>query len=274
MNNWDTNTSSCDAVEDKADPKTHRTVNPFGYIGAHKLSYRSLIFGGTRKMHRPVSERMRAAESLFSSTSCETSENAGNYPKVMYANSSMFVNRSNAARAEEREGEKFSFLTLMSHSNLWAELRESSNQLNDSKESVPDSGLDDLQQNGREISYSSLPPVRKKEIKEMVFHVLGNSEMVSSDVLFEVQCRPWEGVPRIWFELRSICTIELTLASLLDLVQDGRVEMSSEHKEKISVLATVPRFRRVVNPQNSELSEQELEANKSRHMKIGKPWKQ
>eukprot|EP00547_Thalassionema_nitzschioides_P000018 CAMPEP_0194207136 /NCGR_PEP_ID=MMETSP0156-20130528/5976_1 /TAXON_ID=33649 /ORGANISM="Thalassionema nitzschioides, Strain L26-B" /LENGTH=1361 /DNA_ID=CAMNT_0038933839 /DNA_START=99 /DNA_END=4184 /DNA_ORIENTATION=- len=274
MNNWDPSTSSCDAAEDKADPNTHQTVNPFGHVGLHKLSYRSLIFGSGKKLHRPISERMRAAESLFSSTSLETPETVGSYPRVMYANSSMFVNRSNAARAaEERDSDKFSFLNLMSHSNLWSELRSLSKQ----KSNPVSSGkLSKIQLPDAKTPYSSFPLSIQQEMKEMVCYALGTELMAGHEVLFETQCRPWEGVPQVWTELRSVCTIESIVPCLLDLVKDGRVEVSSGDKERGSEIEEIPRFRRVVRSSIAPVlkTQKEQQNGGSRNMKIRKPWKQ
>mmetsp|Transcript_29352 Transcript_29352/g.44430 ORF Transcript_29352/g.44430 Transcript_29352/m.44430 type:complete len:1363 (-) Transcript_29352:2133-6221(-) len=274
MNDWDPSTSSCDAAEDKADPNTHQTVNPFGHVGLHKLSYRSLIFGSGKKLHRPISERMRAAESLFSSTSLETPETAGSYPRVMYANSSMFVNRSNAARAaEERDSDKFSFLNLMSRSNLWAELRFLSKQMNNPSSSEEESNL---QLPTTKTSYSSFPIATQKEMKDMVFYALGSESMAGHEVLFEAQCRPWDGVPKMWTELKSVCTIESIMACLQELVKDGRVEVFPHDKELCSEIEDIPRFRRVIGPSLASLAENQKERQNSgsRHIKICKPWKQ
>lgn len=274
MNDWDPSTSSCDAAEDKADPNTHQTVNPFGHVGLHKLSYRSLIFGSGKKLHRPISERMRAAESLFSSTSLETPETAGSYPRVMYANSSMFVNRSNAARAaEERDSDKFSFLNLMSRSNLWAELRFLSKQMNNPSSIEEESNH---QLPTTKTSYSSFPMATQKEMKDMVFYALGSESMAGHEVLFEAQCRPWDGVPKIWTELKAVCTIESIMACLQELVKDGRVEVFPHDKEQGSEIEDIPRFRRVLGPSlaSPEENQKERQNNGSKHMKICKPWKQ
>lgn len=274
MNTWDPNTSTCSAIEDKADPSTHIVAN-FGGHGGHKLSYRSLIFGTGKKQNRPISERMRAAESLFSSHSCIDADIAGTHPTVMYANSSMFVNRSNAARAaEEREGEKISFLELMSHSNLWAELRGLNKRLNDQ---ATNGGLRQSCATGNNLSSLSLPESLKTEMKDMVFHALGTSMMASHEVLLETQCRPWEGVPKVWTELKAICTVDSIVECLLELVNDGRVEVVPATNAQLTVLEAMPKFRRVgtTSPMPALKPEEEnlRHAKKSRCMKISKPWK-
>jgi len=273
MNTWDTTTNTCGATEDKADPNTVN-VSGFGGHGGHKLSYRSLIFGTGKKQNRPISERTRAAESLFSSHSYGDADAMGSHPRVMYANSSMFVNRSNAARAaEERGSDKVSFLDLMSHSNLWAELRGLNKRLNEQ-------GTDPCRQNsarGSNMSYSSLSDNLKREMKELVFHALGNSTMASHEVLLEAQCRPWEGVPKVWAELKATCTVESVVACLLELVSDTRVEVAPVLGSQLTVLDVIPKFRRVVkSPQVPQLQPEEgtmRPMKMSRCMKISKPWK-
>ena len=119
MNTWNPASASCDAPEDKADG-----LQDIGFhtgSGSGKLSYRNLIFGNTgRKPNRPISERARAAESLFIAPNDD--EDAP--PVVMYANSSAFVMRrkGNPAFLQDDRG-AMSVLELMSRSSLWAELR-------------------------------------------------------------------------------------------------------------------------------------------------------
>jgi hypothetical protein len=101
----------------------------------------------------------------------------------MYANSSMFINRSNTARAtEERGGQKPSFLELMSHSNLWTELRGLSRRLHDQ----PVGGRFRLGHLAAiDLSFSSLPNQTKDDMKEMVYYALGNSTLASHDALLK-----------------------------------------------------------------------------------------
>jgi hypothetical protein len=271
MNTWDPNTSTCGAAEDKADPSSH-IVPGFGVQGGHKLSYRSLIFGTGKKQHRPISERMRAAESLFSSHSYTDPDTAGSHPTVMYANSSVFINRSNAARAaEDRKGDRQTFLEAMSHSNLWAELRGRNRRLNEQaacKTRLP------YASGGADVSLSSLPNGTKQRLKEMVHYALGTATMASHEVLLEAQCRPWEGVPSTWTELRAICTIEMIVACLIELVEEGRVEAVPSTSPHRTVLEVMPRYRRVsASSQIPTLKSEEDHLPATRLMKIAKPWK-
>lgn len=274
MNTWDPNTSTCGAAEDKADPSSH-IVPGFGVQGGHKLSYRSLIFGTGKKQHRPISERMRAAESLFSSHSYTDSDTVGSHPTVMYANSSVFINRSNAARAaEERNGDKPTFLEAMSHSNLWAELRGRNRRLNE--QAACQNRLLDVQSGagGVGLTFSRLPVDTKQSLKEMVYYALGTATMASHEVLLEAQCRPWEGVPKSWTELRAMCTIELIVACILELVEEGRVEAVPSTSPHRTVLEVMPRYRRVsISSQIPILKSEEDHMPSTRLMKIAKPWK-
>jgi hypothetical protein len=272
MNTWDASTNTCGAAEDKADPNTV-AVGGFGGHGGHKLSYRSLIFGTGKKQNRPISERTRAAESLFSSHAY--GDELGSHPRVMYANSSMFVSRSTARASEESEVGRISFLDLMSQSNLWAELRGLGKRLNEQGTQAPSR----LRSLGTDLSYPSLPDDLKREMKELVYHALGGSTMASHEVLLEAQCRPWEGVPKVWTELKAACTVDSVVACLLELVSDGRVEVAPATGAEVSVLEAMPKFRRVVkSPQVPQLEPEEEDAvpppvKTSRCMKISKPWK-
>ena len=271
MNTWDPNTSTCGAAEDKADPSSH-IVPGLGVQGGHKLSYRSLIFGTGKKQHRPISERMRAAESLFSSHSYTDPDTAGSHPTVMYANSSMFINRSNAARAaEERKLDKKTFLEAMSNSNLWAELRGRNRRL---KEQAACKDLRQSDSGGTGITFSTLPDDAKYNVKEMIYYALGTGSMTSDELLLETQCRPWEGVPATWTGLRAICTIEMIVACLLELVKDGRIESVQSTSSHRTILEVMPRYQRVgAFSRIPVLKAEEDHLPATRLMKIAKPWK-
>ena len=107
MNTWNVSSASCDAPEDKAEGL--QDIDD-------KVSYRNLIFGNNgRKAHRPVSERARAAESLFADE-----EGAA----VLYAQSSAFVSRKQGNVIVVPEEEGMTVLEVMEHSQLWKQLRE------------------------------------------------------------------------------------------------------------------------------------------------------
>lgn len=256
MNTWDPLSATCDAEEDKADPGHH----DFGIYGSgvstasygNKLSYRNLIFGTGRKQNRPVTERTRAAESLFLAPTDPSSESS--YPKVMYANSSVFMPRlSNAQKANAPDvDKKMSLFELMNHSNLWAELR-----------AMPQP--DKLGSSIVKSSYDSLSDEMKKTMQDMVLRAIDSGTLASDEVLLETQCRQWTDVPQEWAEARAACTIERIEGAIGDLMAYGRVE-------------------RVMDPSQTELSAPKYRASTAsatsnttlrptRCMKIAKPWK-
>lgn len=254
MNTWDSRAATCDAAEDKADPNHHE----FGIYGSgvstasygNKLSYRNLIFGTGRKQNRPITERTRAAESLFLAPSDPSSDGVS-YPKVMYANSSVFMPRlSNAQKAHAPDIEqKMSLFDLMNHSNLWAELRASSNEQPDKPGSaVVDSGYDELSDEMKRI------------MKNIALHAIGSGGALRDDeILLEAQCRQWNDVPREWAEIRASCTIEMVQGAIRDLLADGRIEVISDREEGDTLAA--PKYRCV------------SATRPTRCMKIAKPWK-
>jgi hypothetical protein len=281
MNTWDPTTSTCGAAEDKADPVVQIMPTTAPTV-SNKLSYRSLIFGTGKKYHRPITERMRAAESLFSSHSYADADIVGTHPTVMYANSSMFVNRSNAARAaEEREREKSTFLDFMANSNLWAELR----RLNRNRLSLDESCHQSLQQvvtlkpKKINLDYERLLDVEKQQVKELVYHTLGTGTMESNEVLLEIQCQHWDDVSEQWKKLREGFTIDLVVTIILELIKEGKVEAVHDYTDSGSLPNLVPKFRRVsihndIPTVNSGVLKVSAPPRQSRFMKISKPWKQ
>jgi len=269
MNTWDPSNASCDVAEDKADPNTREYTiigqgNPPPHAGGHKLSYRSLIFGTGKKQNRPVSERMRAAESLFGSHSYDSTDHATHPPTVMYASSSVYISRAQARSGEEPEPEGASFLGLMRHSNLWAELKGISQKMAGSM--GYESSVKDVD-GSSECTYDELPQNLRQQMKELVFHSLGNGMLASHEVLLHVQCRPWEAAPKLWFDLQAFCTIDTVMAALLDLVKDGRAEAVGD--------SAMPKFRRTIQPNPVPVLSDEAPppTRKSKCMKIAKPWK-
>ena len=261
MNTWDSRAANCDAEEDKADPNHHE----FGIYGSgvstashgNKLSYRNLIFGTGRKQNRPVTERTRAAESLFLAPTVSSSDSIC-CPKVMYANSSVFMPRtSNAQKSNAADDEKrVSLFELMSHSNLWAELRAASNLAE----------LDKLGSSIVNSSYDSLSAEMKQTMKQMVLHAIGALTLACDEVLLEAQCRQWTSVPQEWADLRASFTIDKVEGALCDLVADRIIE--SVVDETQSDLST-RKYRRV----SAKMSTENKEARPTRCMKIAKPWK-
>lgn len=255
MNTWDSSTANCDAAEDKADPSHQEFGNIYGSgvstaSYGNKLSYRNLIFGTGRKQNRPITERTRAAESLFLAPT-DPSADSASYPKVMYANSSVFMPRlSNAQKANIPDIEqKMSLFELMNHSNLWAELRAASN-------AQPDKlGRDVVKSD----AYDHLSDETKGTMKEIALYVIGSGTLAGDEVLLGAQCQQWTDVPAGWAEIRASCTIDNIQGALRDLVADGRIETVSDGKE--GELVSTTKYRRMVA------------VRPTRCMKIAKPWK-
>jgi CW-type Zinc Finger len=281
MNTWDPNTSTCGAAEDKAEPVVQIMPITAPTI-SNKLSYRSLIFGTGKKFVRPVTERMRATESLFSSHSYADADIAGTHPTVMYANSSMFVNRSNAARAaEEKEREKPTFLDFMANSNLWAELR----RLNRNRLLLDESYNQSIQQvvtlkpQKLNLIYEGLLDSERQHLKDIVYHALGTATMESNEILLEIQCQQWDGVSEHWKKLLEGFTIDLVVTIILELIKEGKVETINDATASGTLQIIVPKFRRVVihdevQSANTGVLNFTAPLRHSRFMKISKPWKQ
>lgn len=261
MNTWDQRSATCEAEEDKADP-THRE---FGIYGSgvstasygNKLSYRNLIFGTGRKQNRPVSERTRAAESLFLTPTDPSSEGVS-YPKVMYANSSVFMPRNiNASKSNVSDNcEKPSLFDLMSRSNLWAELRGAR---------IGKPGK--IGSSYANSSFDALSSEMKRTMKQLIVHALGSGTLACHEVLLEAQCRQWTNVPQEWAEIRALCTVDIVEGALHELIMDGLVESVSNaaHAEVSS-----PKYRSLTRTAMPAVNK---EIKVTRCMKITKPWK-
>ena len=260
MNTWDSHAATCEAQEDQADPG-HAPVT--GFSGGNKLSYRNLIFGTGKKHNRPISERMRAAESLFSSHPFDHSHE--HHPVVLYANSSVFMGRGQLSKSQdEKDSERPSFFDVMNQTSLWAELRGFAQQQG-AKNAYSPYGIHDP----NKITIDSLPMELREEMKELIIHALGSGELESHELLLEIQSSPWENVPPIWSELRALCTSQSITGTLLDLMKEGRVEsvQRTDHQ-------AMPKFRQVVKQEPlffGKMCEPQTEISK--YMKISKPWK-
>jgi len=267
MNSWDPYAATCEAQEDKADPG-HLPVT--GFAAGNKLSYRNLIFGTGKKHNRPISERMRAAESLFSSHPFDHSHE--HHPVVMYANSSVFMARGQSSKSqEEKDAERVSFFNVMNRTNLWTELRGIAQQLSTRNANGSYDGP-----YAAEYTFKSLPEELKSELKELIFHVLGSGELADYEVLVKTQNSPFENVQSSWSELRELCTSQSVLAALIDLVKDGRVEAIEKASGDDSVQGAMQKFRRLVvkqQPTGTSAIPDSQRRKFSKCMKISKPWK-
>jgi len=269
MNTWNSNLT-CEDPEDKADGlQDVNMLEPSG--GCGKLSYRNLIFGNTgRKANRPISERTRAAESLFGTIT----EDEDNPPAVMYSNRSAFVSRSKAAlAAEENRGP--SFFDFMKNSNLWNELRV--NQSN----GISGKNFNGLLNQPAHLcayTFETLPDDVKHPLKELLLEILGSATLSGDDVMLQAKFRNRDDLSEACAKARAFCTINVVVTGLCDLVRDGLVEVVRENG--VSNLSDWnPRYRRLRNisktfeQMNEQTNQAAQERKESRCMKIAKPWK-
>jgi hypothetical protein len=255
MNYWYPSSASCDAPEDKADAH-HQDVGVAGLSqgSVGKFSYRSLIFGNGRKLNRPMSERTRAAESLFARPIDEVTNP---YPTVMYSKSSAFLPRtSNFNKATVVEDSGPTVFDVLSSTNLWAELRNAADPT-----TVTSMSYQKLP------TYDSLADDTKRLIKEIVLQSLGSLSLTGDQVVYAATtCRQLEDSSL--GELRAYCTADILMNALLDLVQDDLVEMSCNRDLTIPSSQWIPIYRKI--PRRREVNEA---MKSSRCMKISKPWK-
>jgi len=263
MNTWNPSSASCDAAEDKADGLLDTGV--FGVSGSSvgKNSYRNLIFGNNgRKANRPISERTRAAESLFASQSDEDAP-----PSVNYADSSAFVSRSSKFSNTD-ENDEMSVFELMSHSNLWAELRGVA------QPPLVTSGASTVKK-PLFYSFDSIPSHKKEALKEMLLDSLASKTLTGYETLLEVQCREWENAPVAWAEIRAYCSYDVVVTALCELVKEGKVVCVQSLGPNWTVKDWNPRYK-CAKASNFDSGEQSKPLNaheSSRCMKIAKPWK-
>lgn len=275
MNTWDTKMAFCGAVEDKADSNvpeytilsgsTSASISKPSGSTAGKLSYRNLIFGSGRK-HRPVSERTRAAESLFSyhasGGSCENG-----YPSVMYVNSCAFIRRgAHSHRQAVDSNQRKSFFDLMGQSQLWSELYRGARAVQSLSSEY----------NERDDSCEESNPLHNAEeshmesIKLLILQSLGSNTLSAHDILLEIQCREFS--MHQWRKLRAACTMEIVSSALQELQHDGLLETSKEERcGNISNGSTL--FRQKSKTGSSHLASESDGFANSRCIKISKPWK-
>jgi len=269
LNTWNEASASCDAPEDQADAH-HQEVGVFGnmpqgHVG--KYSYRSMIYGSGRKYNRPMSEKARAAESLYQRPQIEEG-----IPQtsVMYAKSSMFVPRmSNFQKTQIVEEKKTSIFDVLADSDLWAELQGVGHAMQVLSNNNNFSG----NQTPSFLTYDSLPENIKEQMRQVVLQVLG-VYVLSGDELVEEALRfPWESLSADLAHIRTYINTDIVINTLLSLVRDGEVQMTCFKDMSVPMTEWIPRYRRVIrsSPKNLEAHES-LKASKC--MKISKPWKQ
>jgi CW-type Zinc Finger len=277
MNGWNPSSASCDAPEDKAEGLQDIGIfGSSGSSGAGKLSYRNLIFGSNgRKGNRPISEKTRAAESLFAVPSDDSDAPS----VVMYANSSAFVPRSKANFSGD-ENESMSVLELMSHSNLWAELRGIAQPLVAHDGIAGSVGAFGKQQRVPFCSFDTLPSDMQESVKDLILHSLGTKTLSGEDILLEAQRRDWDNVPQGWSAIRAYCSINVVVMALCELVKEGVLECVQKMGPDWTVKDWDPRYRRAKSsfsvcslPPQTVQEASPAAFPVSRCMKIAKPWK-
>jgi hypothetical protein len=270
MNTWNVASSSCDAPEDKADGL--QDVGFHAGANSGKLSYRNLIFGNNgRKPNRPISERTRAAESLFLAPNDD--EDAP--PVVMYASSSAFVVRKkgNPALVAADDTGSLSILELMSHSNLWAELRAAPQPLDPFTSTDSPNEL-------ISYTYDTLPSNVKFAIKELLIHTIGERKLTSDEIVSEAKRRKADD-SSIWSTTRSYCDLNVIVTTLFELAKEGAIEcvrttdfqdwnpcyrLSKRQREKTAVVAASEETKGASSLMMATPKAPML-------MKISKPWK-
>ena len=270
MNTWNPKAASCDAPEDKAEGLTD-----VGFQG-NKLSYRNLIFGNTgRKINRPVSERARAAESLF----LAPNDDPAAPPVVMYAKSKAFFSRSKNQAIIEQE-ENPGVLDLLVRSSLFAELK-GLNYLSYNTPRVPQPGE-------RLVSYNELTSEMNQSLKDLIVDCLGSETLTGDEVLLKIQSRNWDNVPESWRMVRNQCSINFVVMALCEMVRDSELQCVRDFSAPETLQGWNPRYRRpkvlpfetpvpsapFSNPEAMSGQTPSPQAISQTHnMKLSKPWK-
>jgi len=271
MNNWNPSAASCDVAEDKADAH-HQEVGASEWqlrqLHAGKYSYRQLIFGtGARKHNRPMSERSRAAESLFIQP--VTSDSETPYPTTQYSKSSAFLPRlTNFDKRHQIEENTIGIFDVLRNSNLWEDLRTM--EMKPSK--VLSSSTSALNIPGQKFkTYDSLSDEMKHAMQDVVLQTLEFGCLTGDEITGKAQWYPYETSIKGVNGIRGYCNEDIIIHTLLDLVRDGLVEMATVKDPFLPVSQWVPRYRRVGTRRAFEAVDA---IKKSRCMKIAKPWKQ
>jgi CW-type Zinc Finger len=265
MNTWNPDSASCNAPEDKADA-THHEVGTFAGMfgaGAGKNSYRALIFGTGKKLSRPMSERARAAESLFMRP-VDDAENP--CPSVMYSSSSCFMPRtSNFNKSSTIEEEKPpSLFEVLSNSDIFAELRGIGQPMQVTSIGAAQSSL-------KRPMFINTPENVKQIMSEIVLRSLGDRILTGDELILTMHGFHWESLSVDFAVVRPYFNADIIINTLLALVRDGVVEMTSFRDRRIPIGQWTPRYRKVRSLRAMKI-EEAIKA--SRCMKIAKPWKQ
>lgn len=287
MNTWDPDSASCDVEEDKMD-SSHREFQIMGEGGTFttsfgssgKLSYRNLIFGTKGKQNRPLSERQRAADSLFSYQPLDPLGMAAGPPTCLYSTSSAFFHRgASQQKAAAEEANRVSFIDVLSQSRLWDELYRGARAM----QSLP---IDPVNADAPASTHvgSMTAEMYVRSMKALIYHAIGTRTLPAHEVLLEAQCRQWDDAQ--WAELRASCTIDVVTHALNLLVKDGLVQTTTDaatgvlqykrtNIDGLSKTADDNSCGQAKVGISGEDKKAEADAKKleSRCMKISKPWK-
>ena len=269
MNTWNPSAASCDVAEDKADAH-HQEVGTTEWQlrqnHAGKYSYRQMIFGtGARKHNRPISERSRAAESLFIQP---VNNDEQSYPVTQYTKSSAFLPRlTNFDKRNAIEENTIGIFDVLRHSNLWEDLRT----MDMTPPKVLSSSTSSLNIPGQKLkTYDCLSDEIKHAMQDVVLQTLEFGCLTGVEITGKAQWFPFETSIKGVAGIRGYCNEDIIIHTLLDLVRDGLVEMATVQNPFCPVSQWVPSYRRVGTRRAIEA----VEAIKaSRCMKIAKPWK-
>jgi len=270
MNTWNPRSASCQAAEDKTDA-AHQEVGASEWqlrqAHAGKYSYRQMIFGtGARKHSRPMSERSRAAESLFIQPSTDEEHP---HPTTQYTKSSAFLPRvSNFQKTNASEDNTIGIFDVLQHSNLWEELRT----MDPNPSKVLSSSAVNINIPGQKFkTYECLSNEIKHAMQDVVLQTLEFGCLTGEEIIGKAQWFPYVTSIKGVAGIRGYCNEDIIIHTLLELVRDGLVEMATVRDIFRPISQWVPRYRRV----GTRRAYEAVEAIKaSRCMKIAKPWKQ
>merc|ERR1712176_602723 len=223
-----------------------------------------MIFGtGARKHNRPLSERARAAESLFVQAVADEDQA---YPMTQYTKSSAFVPKvSNFSKNLTVEENTIGIFDILKHSTLWEDLKTMDMQ----PAKVLSSSTGDMNIPGEKIkTYECLSDEIKHAMQDVVLQTLEFGCLTGDEIIGKAQWFRFDTSTKAG--IRGYCNEDIIIHTLLDLVRDGLVEIATVRDPFLSVEQWVPRYRRVGTRRAIEA----MEAIKaSRCMEISKPWK-
>jgi hypothetical protein len=188
-------------------------------------------------------------------------------PTVMYASSDAFSSGKQKSHDDQEEEEtKPSIFDTLVQSRVWNELNN---------------GLVELEWHNKAAYNSvgfprycnpdgSLKAEAIDNLKTMVYFALTNKVLANHELLLEIQCRHWKYVPRIWLELRAICTIEIVNYILDLLMRDGLVQ---QLQDSSSAKPLDEFYYRITPDPDQEELQSDIVEEKSTCLKIRKPWK-